>query len=112
MIPIVTMLLMVTVVGIPLALILLAAYIIGLYFAGLVGQFVVGAWLLKKLKAPQQSLWLALIVGIVVIAVVKAIPVIGPIASFLLGVGIFIPAFGAMVLWLSNFTRQQQHAKS
>jgi len=87
-IPLVLFALLVTIVGIPLAVV--GALLFGLLlWVGLVyGRFAVGVWLLSL--ADVDNRWLGLIVGLVVLGLVAAIPWIGGLVDFLvllLGLG-------------------------
>lgn len=75
-IPITVLLALFTGVLAPLSLIVLAIYFIGLYLASLLTAYVVGNILGKKVFK-NNSVYLALIVGIIIIKLVKYIPFIG-----------------------------------
>lgn len=114
--PIVAALLIATMIGMPLGFVLIAAYAIALYVAGVIGQILVGSWLLKRFKnAPikthkQHLIW-SLIVGIVVVSLITTIPLLGSIIAFLLFIIVFVPALGAAAIWINNFIQQQQTDK-
>ncbi len=113
--PIVGALLLATMIGAPIGVILLIAYIIALYLAGVIGQMFIGSWILKRAKTrittQKQHLGWSLVVGIIVVGLLKMIPVVGGIIAFIFFIIAFLPAFGAAALWVSNFLKEQQSAK-
>lgn len=92
--PVALALLAVTIVGLPLSLAGLAAFLLVLWTAGVYGAYVVGAWLLAY--ADEANRWLALVVGLVVVAVVGVVPVLGALAQFV----ILLVGLGALALAL------------
>lgn len=77
-VPIVTTLLFITIIGIPLALIIFALWLIALYFAEILVGISVGRYILKKENGiTKKSLYLSAIVGIVISWVIFSIPFIG-----------------------------------
>jgi anti-sigma factor RsiW len=90
--PIGILLLGVTLVGLPLALLLLALWIASLYLSGIVVGGIAGRALLERRGAvPPPPFPLALIVGLLVVAVAASIPYLGGLVRFcvlLLGLGI------------------------
>ncbi|MFC6719660.1 polymer-forming cytoskeletal protein [Natrialbaceae archaeon GCM10025810] len=87
-VPLLLAALIVTIVGIPLAL--LGAFAFGFvsWIALVYGWFAVGSWLLSAVDVENR--WLALVVGLVGGAIVSAIPIVGGLATllvFLLGLG-------------------------
>jgi hypothetical protein len=91
-VPIALLIIAITVVGIPLSLILLAGYLITLYVARIVAGLAIGRWIFGRTGNPNASLYVALIVGLLILWLLKAIPVIGWLVSFaalLLGLGAF-----------------------
>ena len=87
-IPLVLFALLITIIGIPLAL--AGALLFGLLlWVGLVyGRFAVGVWLLSLVDVENR--WLGLLVGLVVLGLVAAIPWLGGLVDFvvlLLGLG-------------------------
>ncbi len=78
--------LLITLVGVPLAGILFLILLIYLYLAKIVVGFAVGKWLVEKLKWSKVSEFLALALGLLAIYILKIVPV----------VNVF---FGIIVLW-------------
>jgi cytoskeletal protein CcmA (bactofilin family) len=97
-VPVALAVLVVTIIGIPLALVLAFAYGALLILGYLIGAIFVGDFVLGRIDAGKlDSVWwraLFLLLAIVAIAVVKAVPVAGPIAAMLL----FLAGLGAFTL--------------
>jgi cytoskeletal protein CcmA (bactofilin family) len=84
--------LLLTIVGIPLSLAGLVVFLVLLWVASVYGAVVVGTWLLSLADDDGASRWAALAIGLVVVAVVTAIPVVGGLVQAivtLLGLGAF-----------------------
>ena len=79
--PIITVLLLVTLVGIPIGLILGAIYAISLYLARIFVIFWAGSWILERTRGKVNEIW-ALIIGLIVYLVVTSIPIIGSFVVF------------------------------
>ncbi|MHB0997713.1 MAG: bactofilin family protein [Armatimonadota bacterium] len=80
----------ITIIGIPLALILSAMYFIMLYISRIFVGVAVGRWITGRLGKPQMSQYLNLLIGLVILAIISAIPFLGGLISFvvlLLGLG-------------------------
>jgi cytoskeletal protein CcmA (bactofilin family) len=90
--PLVLLGLALTVVGIPIALALLPLSLVLAWVGTLYGRYVLGVWLLAQVD--REHRWLALTVGVVVIAAVRLVPVAGELAHALVSV----LGFGALVL--------------
>ena len=89
--PIVCLLLLFTIIGIPLAFILGGLYIIALYLAKVFAGVTIGYWLLnyfgnrKKLEPAEGgvSLMWAMVLGVVVLVILISIPFVGWLIKFL-----------------------------
>jgi cytoskeletal protein CcmA (bactofilin family) len=82
-------LLAVSIVGLPLAVALLSVAVVLAWVAAVYGRYVVGAWLLSF--TDRDSRYLALVIGVVLVALLGTVPVVGRLLSvvvFLLGAGI------------------------
>jgi hypothetical protein len=75
--PIVGFLIMVTVIGIPVALLLGALWLLALLTSGLFAGIAVGQWINTRLGWRQNSLFAAAVVGIIVTVIVFNIPFLG-----------------------------------
>lgn len=96
----------VTVIGLPLALILLTLYLGAIYFAQIYVAAVVGTALWQRLVPAKESLGTSLFVGITVLAIMRLLPLFG----FLVTLLIVIFGFGALVLTALNWWQQQRAA--
>jgi cytoskeletal protein CcmA (bactofilin family) len=92
-IPILALIIIFTIVGLPIGFILLLAYIIGLILA-----VVVAAIGLGKLIIPRQSIWLQLLVGLLIIYILGSIPILG----YLVRLAVYVFGLGAIVLYLGR----------
>lgn len=89
--PVLTVILLLTIVGIPLAFILMMLYLITMYLSSLVTAGAVGNWMVEKNWLRTENKYLEAIAGLVVITILGKIPLIGGMISFvvlLLGLGI------------------------
>ncbi|HUD21086.1 MAG TPA: polymer-forming cytoskeletal protein [Candidatus Saccharimonadales bacterium] len=96
--PIVLVLLMITVIGIPIAMFGLVVWILALALGSLLAKLVIGSWLVKMIKK-QDGLkidYQSIILGVLVYAIIGFIPVIGPTFNFI----IFLVAFGSVIAQL------------
>jgi len=75
--PIVALLLMFTVIGIPLALLILAVWLLALLVSGVFAGIAFGHWLLDRADWNKGSLVWAAVVGVILSAVVFSIPFLG-----------------------------------
>lgn len=92
--PILCLFLFVTVIGIPLALIILVLWLVTLCIAKILTAIVVGQEIMKHRKtneASKHSLVVAMVIGVIITYVLFSIPVIGWVLSMIatvLGVGV------------------------
>jgi len=89
-VPIALLLLLVTVVGIPLSLVGLVVFGAVVFAATVYGAFVLGTWLLSL--GDYRNRWAALVAGVIVVALLRQIPVVGGaarLAVLLVGLGAF-----------------------
>lgn len=87
-VPIVLVLVAITVVGIPLALLGALLYAFAIWAGVVLGEFAVGTWLLSL--ADVHHRWAALVVGVVAVGLVGLVPILGGLVEFLvllLGLG-------------------------
>ena len=86
--PVALLLLAITIVGIPLALVGFVAYGVAIWVGSVYGQYALGSLILGRLGSPSR--WLALLVGVVAVALIGLVPWVGGIAELLvllLGLG-------------------------
>ncbi|MEG0476023.1 MAG: hypothetical protein RR548_10025, partial [Carnobacterium sp.] len=95
LIPIVSILLMITVIGIPLSFILLALYGVAFYVSKIIFSVFIGFWFQKRFNwSNARAFWLFLL-GLIILSILGAIPIIGMI------VGLVIAFFGMGSIVLS-----------
>lgn len=92
-VPFIILLFFISVIGIPLGILLLIAYIFGMYITGIFISVVIGSWIFAKLGKPAISLIWALILGLIILKLLGWIPVVG----WIIGLIFFLWAFGALV---------------
>ncbi|HEV7448948.1 MAG TPA: hypothetical protein VGP13_00205, partial [Candidatus Paceibacterota bacterium] len=94
-IPVVSLVLTVILIGYYVAFIVLLVYLLCLAFAGLLAGIFLGAWLIKLLtKKPAMVLdWQAVLVGMVLFGLVAFIPLVG----WIFDLALLLIAFGALV---------------
>ncbi len=97
-VPVLLVVLVVTVVGIPLALLGFVLYLLSFWVGSVYGRYALGAWLTSYLDGGNR--WIDLLVGFVVVFVAARIPVLGGLVEFavlLLGLGAMVTALGLRV---------------
>ena len=95
-IPIVCTLLLLTVIGIPLSIAGFVAYAFLVWAGALYGRFAIGRWLLEQ--ADRDSRWLALLVGVLAVALLKLVPILGDLVE----AAVVLVGLGALVLALHD----------
>lgn len=86
--PILLVLVAITVVGIPLALVGIGAYVVAIWVGSVYGRYALGSWVLDRLDRPNR--WVALLVGVLGVAAIGLVPWVGGLADLvvlLLGLG-------------------------
>ncbi|HEX7085725.1 MAG TPA: hypothetical protein VF198_05140 [Vicinamibacterales bacterium] len=86
-VPLVIAILLVTVIGIPLAIVLTAAYAAALVLSAAVVSYLVGRWLFERAHRAGVSRWGAIALGALVVSLGLSLPFLGPIVAL------------AVVLW-------------
>jgi len=105
-VPIAIVLIAITIIGIPLAVLSAMAYGLGIWVAGVYGQYAVGAWVLRQ--GGRDDRWLALIAGLVGFAVLGLIPILGGVLEFVA----LLLGLGALALGLRDAFRGRQAGPS
>lgn len=101
--PIASVILMITVIGIPLSFILLSLYIILIYISKIIVSTLIGFWFQKKFNLSNgQTFWLFLL-GLIILSVLEIIPIVG----WILGLLIASLGFGFVVLYMKNNYRKK-----
>ena len=89
--PFLVFILMTTIIGIPLALMVLMTYLISLYSAGIVVSILIGDFIFKKKYLKTNNLYIQGMVGLLLLTIVGMIPLVGGLVKFivlLLGLGV------------------------
>lgn len=94
LVPIALVLVAITIVGIPLTLAGFVVYLFGIWLSIVYGRYLLGAWLLSLVD--RENRWLALVVGMLVMVVVRRLPVVGGIADF----AVLVWGLGALAMGL------------
>ncbi|MFB6165960.1 MAG: polymer-forming cytoskeletal protein [Haloarculaceae archaeon] len=89
-IPIVLALIAITIIGIPVALLGFGLFALFVWVGAVYGRIAVGTWLLEQVDAENK--WLALLVGLLALAVLTRVPFVG----WLFELGAFLLGFGAL----------------
>jgi len=97
--PIGIIILMVTLIGIPLALLILATYMVGLYLSSVVFMYWAGTWI-SKLTRLELNKYLVLVLGALIYWAIGLIPLLGGLTSF---IGVML-GLGALSLTLKHKT--------
>jgi cytoskeletal protein CcmA (bactofilin family) len=105
-VPILLVVVAITVVGIPLSLFGAAGFGAAIWIAVVLGQYAIGAWALDL--AGVDNRWLALVVGLVGVAVLGAIPILGGIVDLL----VLLVGLGALALGLREQYRLRSGGQS
>lgn len=104
--PIAIILLLITVVGIPLALLWSVAFGVCLYLGKLFVAIATGGLLLSLLKKDNPAFWIRLIVGAIVVSIIAMIPIV----SFLIGLLICILGLGALIGYTQTYRKDSKEA--
>ncbi len=97
-IPVVSIFAFITLVGWPIGVIGLALYIPLLMFSCVIGSITVGTFLAESVNQ-KGNIWLALFLGVLVLAILTATPVIGWLLSLAVFIGLTLPALGGLMTW-------------
>jgi cytoskeletal protein CcmA (bactofilin family) len=95
-VPVALILLVITIIGIPLAVLGAILFGLAVWVGYIYGQFAVGAWLLERVG--EENRWAGLVVGLLVVALLGAVPFVGGLLEFLVllvGVGALASAWTA-----------------
>lgn len=97
LVPVLTVILMITVIGLPVAVLLIIAYGVALYLAKIIVAVSVGSWLAQRFNWPviHKGVWLVLL-GLAMLAVVTRLPFVGflfTLVTIFWGLGAVVLAF-------------------
>lgn len=105
MTPVVAVMLMITFVGVPLAVVMMLLWVVGLFVSFAYSGYSLGAWLVERtMWKPRWPRALALLIGLVMLSVLMLIPVIGGIFGFLT----LIWGLGGVVLMLNEYFKKRK----
>lgn len=96
--PIIILLFVFTIIGIPLALIMLAAYFVSLMLAVIFPSIFISDLLFKKIFKKPVNIYASLITGLIIFAMLISLPFIGWLISFLS----LIWGLGALLITIKN----------
>lgn len=102
--PILLVLVAITIIGIPLAVLGAIAFGLAIWVGVVYGQYAIGAWVLRR--AGRDDRWLALVVGLVGFAILDLIPVLGGFLVF----GALLLGLGALALELRDSFRTRRRS--
>ncbi|QCC49688.1 bactofilin family protein [Halobellus limi] len=102
--PILLVLIAITIIGIPLAVLGAIAFGLAIWVGVVYGQYAVGAWVLRR--AGRDDRWLALVAGVVGFAILDLIPVLGGVLVF----GALLLGLGALALELRDSFRNRRRS--
>ncbi len=105
-IPLIAMILMITVIGIPLGLIVLFAYIVILYISKIFVGLAIGRRIVTYAKKEISSPYWHLVVGLIVIAFATRIPLVG----FLISLIVILAGLGALVMTWKSMSDESKGA--
>lgn len=105
LIPLIAILLLITVIGFPLAFITFALYVIALLLSGVFASWLVGGWLLVRFGRPDASRWVRIVVGTLAVSFCVSLPWIGGLVWF----AILISGLGALLLERRDFMLKHAH---
>ncbi|PIO04514.1 hypothetical protein COT48_00070 [Candidatus Woesearchaeota archaeon CG08_land_8_20_14_0_20_47_9] len=94
-IPILAVFLIITIIGIPAALLLLLLYLVLLYVSNIIASLILGQIILKAYLRVDTSPFISLVIGVVALSLIRIVPIIGGIVGFialLAGIGGIITA--------------------
>lgn len=103
--PLLAFVLVLTIVGIPLALVGALVFLFAVWIAVVYGRFALGMWLLSLLGRSdgdrRDRRWIALLLGLLLGAALAAVPIVGAAVRFVL----FLLGLGALTLRLVEYRR-------
>lgn len=103
-IPVLLVALAITIVGIPLSLIGAVLFGLLLWIAAIYGAFALGTWLLSTVGTANK--WLALAVGLLAVAVLRWLPIVGGLVQFV----VLLIGLGALAAALRSWYRGRRVA--
>jgi hypothetical protein len=103
-VPIVIAILLITVIGIPLAVVLTAAYVIALVLSAAFVSYRIGLWVFDRLHRTGVSRWSAILVGALLVSLGVSLPAVG----WLIALAVVLTGAGALAVdWRDRRLRMQ-----
>ncbi|MHB9130280.1 MAG: bactofilin family protein [Armatimonadota bacterium] len=96
-------LLLITVIGIPLAFAWLAFYLLAIFISPIFVAILVGRWILRR---PQGNIYLALLIGVALLILIRLVPILG----FLVTLTALLFGLGALALAIQGRTSHPIYA--
>jgi len=96
--PLVVLVLLITVVGIPLGILLGIAYGVGIFIGEVIVSAALGGLVFSLFKKTDAAYWLRLLVGLIILFLVALIPIVNVIAAIL----IWILGLGNLALFIGE----------
>ncbi len=92
--PIISLILLITIIGVKLSFIVTGIYVLAIFFASIVGSIFIGEMFLRKLiKEKNPSQYLSLLIGSLIYIIFTVIPFVG----WIIGLIITVVSLGALV---------------
>lgn len=101
-VPVALVLVALTLIGIPLTIMGAFAFVFVVWVAAVLGRYAVGAWLLAK--ADVDNRWAALLTGVVLLAVLTRVPILGGVFEAIVS----LLGLGALALFLRDAYRARR----
>jgi hypothetical protein len=103
-VPIVIAILLISVIGIPVAVILTAAYVAALVLSAAFVSYRIGLWLFERVHRTGVSRWSAMILGALVVSLGVSLPIVG----WVVALGVVLTGAGALAVeWRGRRFRMQ-----
>jgi hypothetical protein len=100
-IPVVIILFFITILGIPIALLIMMIYLVDLFIAKIFVAYAAGIWLVKRTNSQWRSGWI-LLAGLLLYYILTAIPIFGGFVSFIS----LIVGLGSLLISKRNYHRE------
>lgn len=104
--PVAAIFLLLTFVGLYVAVLIFLGWLLVLVLASIASSIFVGSWIVQKLTKKTEAVydWQALVIGVVALAIIKFIPIIGWLFVFV----VLLTAFGAMLRLFVGHIKNEQ----
>ena len=99
--PLVVLVLLVTVVGIPLGILMGIAFGVGIFIGEIIVSAALGGLIFSLFKKTDAAYWLKLLVGLIILFLITIIPIVNVIAALI----IWILGLGNLALYISDIRK-------